>query len=158
MKLSALLLTFSIILLIFLSCTKRLGKYIYVVDYYSPDFRVHTDRHCEGLVVKGVVIPTEFILVDSLYDALSEEKIHYCPNCVEDWQYDELMRIKSDYEKRLPYIRKLYDRLSKNYDTGSFEHFAQYLEHEDNRRKLYDEIKDEFDFTDFNEFSRLLLK
>lgn len=85
-----------------MSCNKTLGKYVYVNDD-NRNYIIHTDRQCKGLF--GSL--TEYLEVEKLYEALAFGTIYYCPKCVQDWQYDELMKLKDFYEKSCLSIDKL---------------------------------------------------
>lgn len=123
------------------SCNKTLGKYVYVYDN-NRNYVIHTNRQCKKLFDEH----TEYYEVEKLYDALSFGTIYYCPKCVQDWQYDELMKLKDLYKKRCLSMDKLGQLYYALKADGAIQHlneeeFRRWMHDESNSRKLYDALK-----------------
>lgn len=73
----------------FIRSCNTMGEYIYVENDGYNNVTIHTDKKCKEL--KSSV---EFMKPYILYHDNMEYVIEYCPKCVKDWQYDELIKIK----------------------------------------------------------------
>ncbi len=142
---------FAIVMIVsFCSCGKRLGDFVYV----DGSRILHTDRECRNIAVFRSAKPLKPFSTTQL---LNSDWDYTCAECVDEKVYTEILRLSERNEKALLYKRSLYDRLSKEYDMGTFEQFCIDVSDREKRLKLYDAIKDDYELQSFSIFSLQLL-
>lgn len=147
---------FILLCLVFFSCKKEMGKYLYVDGQHI----LHTSKTCKSISEIRKAKPIMIYPVDSI-GTFSVK--NFCSTCVSDEQFAFFMKRLDYYIENEPYIKaepfrkRIYDIMSEKYDMPSFDVFCKHIESDDNRKAVYDDLKEEYDLVSFDAFTRNLL-